>query len=262
MLTGPDRRDAPAEVPANHELAAAIGVLASDPSDAARAEVYRHLLSGPLIAAVVIAPADGAGTTIDLLTEPTSDGTDAVLAFTHHAAFRAWGLADTFATAEASALIEMIVAKGLGGMLLDPAGPVTTTIGGWELLALAEGRQPDAEDRSRWDENQARAPTRPLVVSGPLQPIDHRLRSALGDAVAADPTIIAAYLLESDRIGLRRQLIIALDIPAEGFEAAVRALTRRLKPLANPYAVLRFSRATRDEKLTALASRAVTFERR
>jgi hypothetical protein len=39
----------------------------------------------------------------------------------------------------------------------------------------------------------------------------------------------------------------------------VRGLTERLTPLVDAYAVIRFARAHRDAKLTALAGQAIVF---
>ncbi len=269
-LTAPNP-DADATQAANEGLAMALDALAKDASGDAQKRVYRHLLDGPLLVAMAAAPtepdsSDG-GPRVNLLTAPTAGGVQAVLAFSHPGAFRSWGLGDTFAVAPGAEIIALIVAKGLSALSLNAAGPVAATLEAWELAALADDRLPTGDDERRWAAEAAEAAeaadvTAQRVVSAPLAPVDEGFLQPLREALAEHDDVSTAYLFEADRIGLRRQLMVALDLPRDRFEPVAHALWTRLAPLAEPYAVLRFTRAEHDDTLRELAALAPAVYRR
>jgi len=256
---------------ANEGLAMALDALAKASSGDAQKRVYRHLLDGPLLVAIAAPPTEPAssdgGPRVNLLTVPTAGGAQAVLAFSHAGAFRSWGLSDAFAVAPGNEIIALLVAKGLSALSLNAAGPVAVTLEAWELAALAYGRLPTADDERRWAADTAEAAevadvTAQRVVSAPLAPVDEGFLHPLREALADHNDVIMAYLFESDRIGLHRQLVVALDLPRDRFEPVAHALWTRLAPLAAPYAVLRFTRAEHDDTLRELAATAPAVYRR
>lgn len=260
--------DADAAQAANEGLAMALDALAKASSGDAQKRVYRHLLDGPLLVAIAAPPTESdssaGGPRVNLLTVPTAGGALAVLAFSHPGAFRSWGLSDAFAVAPGNEIIALVVAKGLSALSLNAAGPVAVTLEAWELAALAYGRLPTADDERRWaaDTAEAAEVAAQPVVSAPLTPIDEGFLQPLREALADHSDVIMAYLFESDRIGLHRQLVVALDLPRDRFEPVAHALWTRLAPLAAPYAVLRFTRAEHDDTLRELAATAPAVYRR
>lgn len=259
------RADAEAEsARGGAELAAALGALAEAPSAQARESVWRCLLEGELLCALAgpvqarepamdeTAPVEPA---VDFLSAPDSKGTPSLLAFTDVDAFRRFGLSDTFAIASAVELIAFAAAKGIASLTLDAAGPVGVTLEEWELAALAERRLPTSEDEARFP--RPRSTIREMQVAAPVLPVEEHLLTTLRGALADDERVEAAYLFDAKREGLRRKLVVGLDVthstaPQE-LERLARSLLARLDPLVGAHTSLHFTRVEHDDLLTELA---------
>lgn len=133
---------------------------------------------------------------------------------------------------------ERVGGVGTRAELGDDVGGVGAL--GGETATAAEGGERDVRGEPR-----------------PVLPVEAHLLTSLRGALAEDERVEAAYLFEAEREGLRRKLVVGLDVAPstarEELERLARSLFVRLDPLVGAHTSLYFTRVEHDELLTELA---------
>jgi hypothetical protein len=127
------------ELPANEALAAALAAAANEPVGAEDAVRTALVASRPLVPlAHPTGAAEGAEPDVDFVAVE-ADGATQLVAFTDLGAFRRWGVTTEFAAVGGRDLAVVVLAKGLDGLWLNPAGPVSARLSAAELEPLLDG---------------------------------------------------------------------------------------------------------------------------
>src|SRR5712691_10738415 len=121
------------KLPDNDALAEALAAAAHEPAGAEDAVRAALVASRPLVPLThPTGAAEGEEPDVDFLAVE-AEGATALVAFTDLGAFRRWGVTPEFAAVAGRDLAVVVLAKGLDGLWLNPAGPVSGRLSAAEL---------------------------------------------------------------------------------------------------------------------------------